>query len=331
MESKNIVRVEKNKDYTIINNTSIQDTRLSWKAKAIHVFMLSKPDDWNFYDQEMQQWAKDGKDSFATGLAELKKLGYVRKERQRKNDGKFDWVTVVYEVPQLPDSPCTEKPPMDEPQPDLPYMDNPSMEKPYVEKPSMENPQLLSTDIPSTELLSTNKQINNNDDKALAYAASKTPVPTTQNAFEFFEQNHFGALGSLITGKILAWIDDMSEPLVIRAMEKAVILGKTNWGYVETILKDWWNKKLLTLEAVEAEDLRWKDQRLKAGQQQNRPRRPYQQNKREEKVPDWFHNRNNDDAAQSAPVAPPLEQSQIQDFEAQRQKILAKLGKAESV
>ncbi|MFJ8517681.1 DnaD domain protein [Lysinibacillus xylanilyticus] len=37
-----------------------------------------------------------------------------------------------------------------------------------------------------------------------------------------------------------------------KAMEKAVVNGKTNWGYVETILKDWSNKRLLTLEAVEA-------------------------------------------------------------------------------
>ena len=48
MENKNIVRVEKNKNYTIINNTSLYDERLSWKAKAIHAFMLSKPDDWTF-------------------------------------------------------------------------------------------------------------------------------------------------------------------------------------------------------------------------------------------------------------------------------------------
>lgn len=319
MESKNIVRVEKNKDYTIINNTSIQDTRLSWKAKAIHVFMLSKPDDWTFYNEEMQQWAKDGKDSFTAGLRELQKYGYVKKERRRVEGGKFDYVTIVYEVPY-----------MENPLPDEPYTENPQAEKPFTEKPLTENPQLLNTNTLSTDLLNTNILKNNNDYRAPSYAPTKTPIPPTQNAFAFYEQNHFGALGSMIILKIDSWINEMTEPLVIHAMEKAVMNGKTNWGYVETILKDWWNKKLFTLEAIEAEDLRWKDQRIKAtqqAQQQNRPQRTYQQPRRKERVPEWFEDRHNDNA--STPTETTESAKPQMDFEAERQKILAMLGKAE--
>ncbi|MGE7114349.1 DnaD domain-containing protein [Lysinibacillus sp. NPDC047702] len=324
MESRSIVRVEKNKDYTVINNTSIQDTRLSWKAKAIHVFMLSKPDDWTFYNEEMQQWAKDGKDSFTAGLRELQKYGYVKKERRRIEGGKFDYITIVYEVPYI-DSPHTENP-----SPDEPYMGNPLPEKPSTDKPLTENPQLLSTDIPSTDLLSTNTLKNNNDYRAPAYAPTKMPTPPTKNAFAFYEQNHFGALGSMIVLKIDTWINEMSEPLVIHAMEKAVMNGKTNWGYVETILKDWWNKKLFSLEAIEAEDLRWKDQRIKATQQaqlQNRPQRTYQQPRRKERVPEWFEDRHIDNAATPTEITDPAKPPM--DFEAERQKILAMLGKAE--
>ncbi|MCL1701592.1 DnaD domain protein [Lysinibacillus sp. Bpr_S20] len=312
MESRSIVRVEKNKDYTVINNTSIQDTRLSWKAKAIHVFMLSKPDNWTFYNEEMQQWAKDGKDSFTAGLRELQKYGYVKKERRRIEGGKFDYVTIVYEVPYM----------------DLPHTENPSTEEPHTGKPSTdkpltENPQLLSTNIPSTDSLST-KSLND-DDKGPAYATSeKQTAPPTQNAFAFYEQNHFGALGSFIMDKIDAWINDMSEPIVIHAMKKAVVNGKTNWGYVEKILKDWWSKKLFTIEAIEAEDLRWKDQRIKATQQQNRPQRTYQPKRREEVVPEWFKNRNNNSAPEPEEQTIPTEQV---DFEAERQKILAMLDR----
>ncbi|MGE7672952.1 DnaD domain-containing protein [Lysinibacillus sp. NPDC094403] len=313
MESRSIVRVEKNKDYTVINNTSIQDIRLSWKAKAIHVFMLSKPDNWTFYNEEIQQWAKDGKDSFTAGLRELQKYGYVKKERRRVEGGKFDYVTIVYEVPCM----------------DLPHTENPSPEEPHTVKPSTdkpltENPQLLSTNTLSTDSLSTKTINNNDDDKGSAYAASKPPTPPKQNAFAFYEQNHFGALGSLITYKIDTWINDMSEPIVIHAMEKAVINGRNNWGYVETILKDWWNKKLFTLEAIEAEDLRWRDQRIKVTQQQNRPQRAYQQPRREEIVPEWFKNRNNES------VPKPEESSKNTepvDFEAERQKILTMLDR----
>lgn len=347
MESKNIVRVVKNKDYTVINNTSLYDTKLSWKAKAIHVFMLSKPDDWTFHNSELTQWATDGDTSFDTGLKELKKYGYVKKERRRGKNGKFEWVTVVYEVPQFdgeqkdqlveqpsPEKPLVENHPMVEP-----YHEKPSMEKPRVEKPLVENQGLLSTDIPSTDLLSTNRLINNDDDKELpAYAgpAEKQTAPPTQNAFAFYEQNHFGALGSLIIFKIDQWINDLSEPLVIHAMKKAVLNGKTNWGYVETILKDWFNKKLFTLEAVEAADLQWKNQQIQAKQQRNQPQKYYQQkNRREEVVPGWFKDRNKQTSNALEPMESPspveTEPSEEQKayFEAERQKILATLGKVE--
>ncbi|UUV27082.1 MULTISPECIES: DnaD domain-containing protein [Lysinibacillus] len=334
MESKNIVRVVKNKDYTVINNTSLYDTKLSWKAKAIHVFMLSKPDDWTFHNSELTQWATDGDTSFDTGLKELKKYGYVKKERRRGKNGKFEWVTVVYEVPQLdgeqeqpidkqplPDSPSMENPPMVEP-----YPEKPSMEDPRVEKPLVENQGLLNTNIPSTDLLSTDRLINNNDDEKeppASTASENQTAPPTQNAFAFYEQNHFGALGSLIFFKIDQWINDLSEPLVIHAMEKAVLNGKTNWGYVETILKDWYNKKLFTLEAVEAADLQWKNQQIQANKQQrNQTKKYYQQkNRREEVVPGWFDNRH--DAVPNDIT----ESTSTMDFEAERQKILEMLGK----
>lgn len=40
-----IMRVEKNKDYTIMNRTALNDKRLSWKAKGTMAYMLSMPDD----------------------------------------------------------------------------------------------------------------------------------------------------------------------------------------------------------------------------------------------------------------------------------------------
>lgn len=169
------------------------------------------------------------------------------------------------------------------------------------------------------------KEKNNNDDDGLPGVQTEIkPTLQQQNAFAFYEQNHFGALGSLIMYKIDGWINELSEPLVIKAMEKAVLNGKTNWGYVETILKDWRNKKLLTLEAVEAEDLRWKNQQIKATQQQNRPQRAYQRQGREEVVPEWFKNRNNDSASKKDEPTNPTEAI---DFEAERQKILATLDR----
>lgn len=108
-----------------MDKTSLQDKRLSWKAKGLHAYMLSLPNDWKFYDVELEKHAKDGKDSLKTALKELKQFGYMKRERRRNEEGKFDWETLIFEQPYT--------------------------EKPLVENPSMENPQLLS--IESTKYL----------------------------------------------------------------------------------------------------------------------------------------------------------------------------------
>lgn len=324
-ERKNIIRVEKNRDYTVINNSSLYDERLSWKAKAIHVFMLSKPDNWTFYYEEMMQWAKDGKDSFVSGMNELKKFGYVKKERRRVDGGKFDYITVVYEVPcqDTPqvDSPQTENPHTVEPPTDLPCTEKPSPGKPLTEKPLTENPPLISTNIPSTDSLST-KSFNNDDDNRGVPAPMPSPNPPQRpmNAFMFYEKNGFGVIGSMVAQKIGMWIDDLSEELVIRAMEIAVENNRLNWSYIETILKDWYQRKIRTLADVEADRLRFKAQRMKA---QPAPRKTYG---RTEQVPDWFNKHKEQAAASSDNISLPTEESI--DFEAERQKILQKLGRA---
>lgn len=105
----NIIRVQKNANYVVMNRTALNDKRLSWKAKGILAYMLSMPDDWVFYLDELMTHAPDGKASFRAGFNELKKYGYV--ERRPIKDGKTHkithWETIVYEVPK---EPLTENP-----------------------------------------------------------------------------------------------------------------------------------------------------------------------------------------------------------------------------
>ncbi|WHY76094.1 DnaD domain protein [Neobacillus sp. WH10] len=115
-----IFRIQKISNYVVMNKTSLQDKKLSWKAKGLHAYMLSMPNDWKFYDIELEKHAKDGKDALKTALKELKLNGYMKRERRRNEEGKFEWETLVFEQP---------------------YTENP-----LVENPLMENPQLLNND-----------------------------------------------------------------------------------------------------------------------------------------------------------------------------------------
>ncbi len=74
-----IIRVKKDSNYSVINNTGLKDKRLSWKAKGILAYTLTLPDDWTFHISELAQHAKDGEDSLRTGFKELKELGYVKR------------------------------------------------------------------------------------------------------------------------------------------------------------------------------------------------------------------------------------------------------------
>jgi len=132
-----IKRLKSNSNYTIINNTAFRDDRLSAKAKGLLAYMLTMPDDWTFYETELTNHFKDGRDGLRSGLKELQDARYLVRERKRNDNGTFsdtDWI--LYEVPQ------TEKP---------------KVEKPKVEIPTLDNTTLLSTN--STKNLS--KQITN--------------------------------------------------------------------------------------------------------------------------------------------------------------------------
>lgn len=104
---KMIIRVAKNKDnpYVMMNKTGLNDPRLSFKAKGILAYLLSKPDDWKVMVSELINSSTDGKTAVYSGLKELEENGYlkrIRVYRMDKEKGKKvidHWETVVYETP----------------------------------------------------------------------------------------------------------------------------------------------------------------------------------------------------------------------------------------
>ena len=208
-----VIRVQKNSNYVVMNKTALHDPRLSWKAKGLHAYMLSMPNDWKFYDDDLVKHAKDGKDALKSAIKELKQYGYMRRERRQNEQGKFEWETIVYEEP---------------------YTENPSMEKPSMENPSMENPQLLN-----------NKELNNN-----SLNNEEQLDVVVVNAHHFYEQN-FGPMSPFMAECILKWANDTSDEIVIEAMKRALKQQK-KWNYAEGILREWVQNNLRTIEDIEA-------------------------------------------------------------------------------
>ncbi|WP_066066124.1 hypothetical protein [Neobacillus soli] len=102
MTDKKIIRKVKNKEnpYVMLNKGFINDERLSWKATAILVYILSKPDDWKVYQSDLVKRKTDGESAITSGMDELKLYGYIQIQPVKNEEGKIEhWETLVYESP----------------------------------------------------------------------------------------------------------------------------------------------------------------------------------------------------------------------------------------
>lgn len=99
--NQRIFRVKKEPgEWFMLHKRIINDARLSWKAKGILIYLLSKPDDWVCRMADIEQHATDGRDACASGIRELEQVGYIRRAQTRTETGEFgppEWV--VYEWP----------------------------------------------------------------------------------------------------------------------------------------------------------------------------------------------------------------------------------------
>jgi len=105
-----VVRKVKNNNFTIISNELIEDERLSWRARGVLIYMLSKPNDWVFYDTELAKHSEsESVTAIRTAMKELKACGYVKKEAIKGEDGRIKkWITIVSESPDVQKPQCGE-------------------------------------------------------------------------------------------------------------------------------------------------------------------------------------------------------------------------------
>ena len=97
-----IVRVFKRTNpYVIIEKTCLNDQELSWKAKGLHSYLMSLPDDWDISTSDLQERAKDGRDSVLSTLKELQQAGYLKRTMKRAPNGQtMGYEYEVFECPQ---------------------------------------------------------------------------------------------------------------------------------------------------------------------------------------------------------------------------------------
>ena len=118
-----IIRREKRtKNFTVIDNDIINDSRLDWRDLGLLIYLLSKPDDWEVCTAHLIKVRKSGRDAVHNSLKNLCEKGYA----SRKPNPHGGWVWTITENPNT---------------------ENPNTENPNTENPNTENPHLVNTDI----------------------------------------------------------------------------------------------------------------------------------------------------------------------------------------
>ena len=120
------------KRFTTVDNTVLNDTNLSWKAKGLFVYLWSQADEWDFYESEVVKHSTDKIASLKSGLKELEQQGYLKRQRKRDDKGHLkenEWI----------------------------LSDNPMLENPMLDNPMLENHTLTNTN---------NNNTNNNKDES---------------------------------------------------------------------------------------------------------------------------------------------------------------------
>jgi len=74
--------------FTQVPNEIINDERVSLKAKGLYLYMVSKPDNWEFSMSGIASQNKDGREAVSNIIKELIKFGYLIEHKNRIN-GKF--------------------------------------------------------------------------------------------------------------------------------------------------------------------------------------------------------------------------------------------------
>lgn len=111
--------------WTTVDNRIINDEKLTLEALGLLVYMLSKPDAWEFSQEQLgRQWGR-GREAMRSIMKTLQVAGYVRRTIERDAAGRIRTITIVSELPEPPSTevpaPDTgEPPPVDPPDGDPP-------------------------------------------------------------------------------------------------------------------------------------------------------------------------------------------------------------------
>ncbi|MGD3109527.1 hypothetical protein [Streptomyces sp. YGL11-2] len=95
-----ILRRNLSSGFTVLPTATVEDERLSFRARGVLVFLLAKPDNWQVRSDSIAAAGQEGRDAVRKALRELRNYGYYRVVPERQADGTFLQITEVHDTAQ---------------------------------------------------------------------------------------------------------------------------------------------------------------------------------------------------------------------------------------
>lgn len=231
-------KVNKTKDYTIMSNYHLKEKNMSLKAKGLLSVMLSLPDNWDYSIAGLVAISLENETSIKSALSELKKLGYLEVIKLMPNEsetGRIDYIYNIYEKP-----------------------------KQEGKKQEVENLPLEILEVENQGQLNTNNKYNNiniiNTKKQnIDYINNNSSsIEKGDTIYDFLEQNFGRTLNSIEIEMIREWNDN---ELTRYAIKQAVLNGKYNVKYINTILVNYRNNSITTVQQAQEEEKKFKSKK----------------------------------------------------------------------
>ena len=102
--SNTIIRAPRRHRFVVVDQRAVEDNRLSWAARGLLCYLLSRPDDWKVMVNDLRKRGNLGRDGVYRLLRELRTVGYARFQRLRDRNGRIrGGMYIIREIADSPD------------------------------------------------------------------------------------------------------------------------------------------------------------------------------------------------------------------------------------
>ena len=105
-----IIRAPQRQRFLVIDQRTVEDTGLSWAARGMLAYLLSRPDTWKVRVTDLRRRGNLGRDATYKLINELRSAGYIEFQQGRDTQGRIrggDYIVREIPSPPRPELPDT--------------------------------------------------------------------------------------------------------------------------------------------------------------------------------------------------------------------------------